>query len=62
MIAAYRQGVQVMKSRAISNPTSWLYQAAIHGTNLTQNQWPANAPFGGSRRKIRCATLTRAML
>jgi len=34
-----------MKARPISNSTSWLYQAAIHGTDLAQNQWPANAPF-----------------
>lgn len=31
-IAAFRQGVQVMKSRPASDPTSWLYQANIHGT------------------------------
>jgi Common central domain of tyrosinase/Polyphenol oxidase middle domain len=32
-IAAFRQGVQVMKSRPASDPTSWLYQANIHGTD-----------------------------
>ncbi|HEV2844542.1 MAG TPA: tyrosinase family protein, partial [Thermoanaerobaculia bacterium] len=31
-VAAFRQGVQVMKSRPASDPTSWLYQANIHGT------------------------------
>ena len=31
-IAAFRQGVQVMKSRPASDPTSWLYQANIHGS------------------------------
>jgi hypothetical protein len=31
-VAALRQGVQVMKSRPASDPTSWLYQANMHGT------------------------------
>src|SRR5262245_24057942 len=31
-IAAFRKGVQVMKSRPASDPTSWIYQANIHGT------------------------------
>ncbi|MFP5288057.1 MAG: tyrosinase family protein, partial [Thermoanaerobaculia bacterium] len=36
-IAALRQGVQVMKSRPVTDPTSWLYQANMHGTYDTQN-------------------------
>jgi tyrosinase len=32
-IAAFRQGVQVMKGRPATDPTSWLYQANIHGTD-----------------------------
>jgi tyrosinase len=31
-IAAYRKGVAEMMSRPASDPTSWLYQANIHGT------------------------------
>lgn len=37
-IAALRQGVQVMKSRPATDPTSWLYQANIHGTYDTPAQ------------------------
>src|SRR4030095_7761042 len=37
-IAALRQGIQVMKSRPASDPTSWLYQANIHGTYDTPSQ------------------------
>ncbi len=32
-ITAYKKAVQVMKSRPASDPTSWAYQAAIHGSN-----------------------------
>ncbi len=32
-IASLRQGVQVMQSRSPNDPTSWTYQANIHGTN-----------------------------
>jgi tyrosinase len=45
MIAAYRKGVEVMKSKPDSDPTSWAYQANIHGTNLAPGLWPAGAPF-----------------
>lgn len=31
-IAALRRGVEVMKSRPADDPTSWLYQANIHGS------------------------------
>jgi tyrosinase len=34
-IAALRKGVQVMQSRPASDPTSWIYQANIHGTDDT---------------------------
>lgn len=30
-IAALRRGIQVMQSRADTNPTSWIYQANMHG-------------------------------
>lgn len=32
-VAALRRGVQVMKSRSATNPTSWAYQANMHGTS-----------------------------
>ncbi|MGC2238193.1 MAG: tyrosinase family protein [Pyrinomonadaceae bacterium] len=31
-LTAYKNGVAVMKSRPLTDPTSWGYQAAIHGT------------------------------
>ena len=34
-IASLRKGVQVMQSRPATDPTSWLYQANIHGTDDT---------------------------
>jgi hypothetical protein len=37
-LIAYKKGVEVMKSRPASDPTSWVYQAAIHGTfDMTNN-------------------------
>lgn len=35
---ALRHGIQVMKSRDRNDPTSWLYQAGIHGSNLKPKQ------------------------
>jgi hypothetical protein len=32
LIASLRQGIATMKSRPSSNPTSWIFQANIHGT------------------------------
>jgi tyrosinase len=40
-----------MKSRPSSDPTSWAYQANIHGTLLAQGQWPADAPFATCEHK-----------
>ena len=37
-LAAFKNGVAVMKSRPTNDPTSWAYQAAIHGTTLTPTQ------------------------
>jgi Common central domain of tyrosinase/Polyphenol oxidase middle domain/Protein of unknown function (DUF_B2219) len=34
-IADYRNGVRVMKTRSLTDPTSWLYQANMHGTYTT---------------------------
>ncbi len=40
-LAALKQGITVMQSRPVSDPTSWLYQAGIHGSNLSPQrpQW-----------------------
>jgi hypothetical protein len=38
-IDALRRGVQVMKSRPASNPTSWAFQANVHGTTLSNPNW-----------------------
>jgi hypothetical protein len=45
IVQAYRQGVSVMKTRAADDPTSWIYQANIHGTTAPPATWPAGAPF-----------------
>ncbi|MDQ3474710.1 MAG: tyrosinase family protein [Acidobacteriota bacterium] len=37
-LAAFKNGVAVMKARSTNDPTSWAYQAAIHGTTLTPTQ------------------------
>ena len=44
-IKAYQQAVTVMKGRPANDPTSWLYQANIHGTNTPVGKWPAGAPW-----------------
>lgn len=36
-LAAFKQGVQVMKSRPLSDRRSWLFQANIHGENTPLN-------------------------
>jgi tyrosinase len=40
-LTAFKNGVAVMKARPATNPTSWAYQAAIHGTFTTpvQTAW-----------------------
>jgi hypothetical protein len=40
-IASIKTGIAAMKALPLTNPTSWQYQAAIHGTTLTNNlpQW-----------------------
>ena len=48
IVQAYQQGVSVMKTRAADDPTSWTYQANIHGVNMVTMPpatWPAGAPF-----------------
>ena len=44
-LTAYATAITHMKTLPVANPTSWTYQAAIHGTNLSPAQWPAGAPF-----------------
>lgn len=40
-IASIKTGIAAMKALPLTNPTSWQYQAAIHGTTLTNHlpQW-----------------------
>jgi tyrosinase len=44
IIQAYRHAITVMKGRPSTDPTSWLYQANIHGT-FAAMPWPAGAPW-----------------
>ncbi len=48
-IDALRRGVQVMKSRGDNDPTSWNYQARIHGFNRRTTTPPQGAPWGTCR-------------
>lgn len=41
----YAKAVGVMKSRPANDPTSWIYQAAIHGFTLDSNYDPFAASF-----------------
>jgi tyrosinase len=41
-IDAYRAGVALMQSRANTDPTSWIYQANIHGVPGAGSNCPAN--------------------
>ncbi len=45
IIENYRQGVAALKGQPDFTPTSWAYQANIHGTTLAPGSWPAGAPF-----------------
>jgi tyrosinase len=46
-VAAYRKGVAEMKKRPATDPTSWIYQANIHGTFDTpaQTSWSSCEHF-----------------
>ncbi len=48
-MAAMRRGVQVMQSRNPQDPTSWNYQARIHGMARGGVQPPFGAPWGTCR-------------
>jgi hypothetical protein len=39
-VDAYRKGVALMQSRAFNNPTSWIYQANMHGFPTTSSLCP----------------------
>ncbi len=38
IISGYAKAVKVLQARPASDPTSWAYQAAIHGTEAKPNQ------------------------
>jgi len=38
-IAALKRGIQVMKQRPASDPTSWTFQSRVHGTVLSGANW-----------------------
>lgn len=48
-IASIRTGVAAMKALPLTNPTSWVYQAAIHRTTLTNNLPSWNSCTHGSQ-------------
>lgn len=41
----YRQAVAVLQNRAVTDPTSWRYQAAVHGYSRSVDPNPTNVPF-----------------
>jgi len=41
----YEKAVAEMKARPTTDPTSWNYQAAIHGFNATLPSWSGSAPL-----------------
>jgi len=50
-IASLRRGVAAMKARDADDPTSWNYQARIHGFNRGFVQPPLGAPWGTCRHR-----------
>jgi tyrosinase len=38
VVTSYARAVEVMKARPASDPTSWAYQAAIHGSEATPSK------------------------
>ena len=56
-IAAYRTAVGVMRSRPATDPTSWLYQANIHGTSTPSGSWPAGR-LSTARRSSAASTVS----
>lgn len=45
----YAKAVLRMKSLPTTNPTSWNYQAAMHGFNRLLPQWASAPPLPSSR-------------
>ena len=45
IIRWYAQAITALKSRARTNPTSWRYLAAIHGTFIQRSDWPQGATW-----------------
>jgi hypothetical protein len=45
LMNALRKGITVMKARKPSDPTSWFYQAAIHGVVLPEDKMPDNTYY-----------------
>jgi Common central domain of tyrosinase/Polyphenol oxidase middle domain len=47
-ITSFRRGIEVMKSRPVSDPTSWIFQANIHGVPAGEKSHPlwAQCPHG----------------
>jgi len=41
----YAQAIAELKGRARTNPTSWSYLAAIHGTSVARSNWPQGATW-----------------
>ncbi|PYE52057.1 tyrosinase family protein [Deinococcus yavapaiensis] len=41
----YARAVQELRTRLISDPTSWGYLAAMHGTDQATGTWPKDAPW-----------------
>lgn len=48
-IASLKTGIAAMKALPVTNKTSWQYQAAIHGTTLTNNLPSWNSCTHGSQ-------------
>ena len=48
-MSALRRGIDVMRARADTDPTSWNYQARIHGIVRGGGQPPFGAPWGTCR-------------
>ena len=48
-MTALRRGIDVMRARADTDPTSWNYQARIHGIIRGGGQPPFGAPWGSCR-------------
>jgi tyrosinase len=45
VIEWYARGIAVLKRRESSDPSSWRYLAAIHGTDISRFRWPRGATW-----------------